>query len=711
MMASLMLLATFFGCTAAGIIVVWCVPRRGSATALAYTGAICSAELLAAGATGLLSDAETTATLWQFAPIGVISVGVSPFQSLFILITGAVGLPVSIFSASYLAHYARRYSLRYFALLYHAFLAAMIAVLIAHDILSFLLFWEAMSLLAYLLVTFETDSSAAAHAGLIMLAMSEIGLVLAIGALLLLANSAGSIDFTTIRAAATHLGVGLRLAVFLLSFVGFGVKAGLVPLNSWLPLAHPVAPTDVSALLSAVMVNLGIYGIALVNVVLMPPVGVGPGLLVLAIGAMTALLGILYATIQPELKCLLAHSTIENMGIIAAMVGAAMVFLSAGQAAAANLALLAALYHLLNHSLYKALLFTGAGAIQSAAGTRDLDRLGGLIHRMRWTALLVLGGVMAISALPPFNGFVSEWLSLQAILRAAELGSKPVRLIFALSGALLALTAGLAITCFIKVFALGFLGLPRTQQAASAREAPATTRWAMGLLGAACLILGILPTYVIPGLDHAIRFLSGSSVTAVLVPPFFTSASLPPAFVADFHAIGAQVGQHLLPGRGLVILLRGGVPNPVVFAISPSYGVVVFLILLGILAVIARRLTRHRHVVRQIPWAGGIGRLVPVLTYSASAFANPVRVVFHAVLRPQLTEEAIEDLPMHFTPAVRRSSTETHIVDRLLLQPALRGIELLAQILRRMHLGAVNVYASYVLGALLVAFAIWAGSR
>jgi len=711
MITGLVLLAIFFCCTAVGIVVAWLVPKHAIPSALAYSGAICSAVLIGAGAIGLFSDTQVTAVVWRFAPFGAISVGTSPFQSLFILITGAVGLPVSIFSTNYLTHYAHRYNLRYFALLYHSFLAAMIGVLIAHDVLSFLFSWEAMSVLAYLLVIFENDSAPAAHAGLTMLAMSEIGLILAIGALLLLANSAGSTAFAAIQVTAAGLGPGLHLAVFLLSFVGFGVKAGLVPLNSWLPLAHPVAPTNVSALLSAVMVNLGIYGIVLVNLVLMPPTDRGPGVIVLVAGAITALLGILYATIQADLKRLLAHSTIENMGIITAMIGAAMVFQAAGQSVAADLAILAALYHLLNHSLYKALLFAGAGAIQNATGTRDLDRLGGLIHRMSWTAVLFLGGVMAISALPPFNGFISEWLSLQTILRAVVLASKPTRLVFALSGAVLALTAGLAITCFVKVFALGFLGLPRTERAASAREAPRATRWAMGLLAATCLILGALPTYVIPVLDQAVRSISGSSAAAALVPPFFAPDRLPPAFVADFRAIGAEIGRHLLPGRGLVILLRGGASNPVVFAISPSYGVAVFMILLGLLAVGVRLRSGRQRVERKIPWSGGIGRLIPGLTYNASAFANPVRVVFRSLLRPKLTEEAIENIPVHFRPALRRSWTETHVVDRLLLQPALAGIELLARTLRRMHIGAVNVYATYVLGALLVAFVIWAGSR
>jgi hydrogenase-4 component B len=232
-------------------------------------------------------------------------------------------------------------------------------------------------------------------------------------------------------------------AVFLLSFFGFAVKAGLVPVNSWLPLAHPVAPTNVSALLSAVIVNLGIYGIIRFNLDLVPVTTSGPGLIVLVVGSFSALIGILYATVESEMKRLLAHSTIENMGIVAAGIGAAMIFLATGHQIVAGIALIAATYHLANHSVYKALLFLGTGAVEAGAHTRDLDRLGGISRMMPWTSAFFLIGVMAISALPPLNGFVSEWLTLQTVLRSVLLSSTPVKIVFAISGAMLALTAGL----------------------------------------------------------------------------------------------------------------------------------------------------------------------------------------------------------------------------------------------------------------------------
>ena len=709
-------LLAFFVLAGLGVAAALLAPLERKPPVLAAFGAAGAGALLIAGAAGLVGDKPVSLAYWYFAPFGTLRLGLDPLSAFFVLVTGAVALPVAVFSASYLERYREEYDLGYFGLLYHLFLAAIVGVLIARDVFTFLVAWEAMSVLSYLLVTYENDHDEASHAGFVMLAMSEAGMILAALALLLLADGAGSMDFTAMRAAAAGLPPGVRWAVFLLSFAGFGVKAGLVPVNSWLPLAHPVAPTNVSALLSAVMVNLGIYGIVLVNLSLMPPAGTAPGALVLAIGAHSALIGILYATIEPELKRLLAHSTIENMGIAAAGLGAGMIFLAAGETLPAALALLASFYHLANHALYKALLFTGTGAAQSGCGTRDLDRMGGLIHRMPMTALLFLAGVMAISALPPFNGFVSEWLTLQSILRSAVLASKPLRLVFALSGALLALTAGLAITCFVKVFAMGFLGLPRSRAAERASEAPAAMRSAMGLLAAACFLLGVLPTYVIPLIDHVVRELGGASATAALVPPFFLAGAhgghgLSAAFVSDFHAIGAQVGKGVVPGRGLVVLLQGGASNPVVFAISPSYAVVVFPLLLGLVFLVFRLFTLRRRLARRAVWAGGLGQLAPALTYTASGFANPVRVVFRAILRPRVVEEATEDVPAFFRPAIRRQQEEIHIVDRLLLRPAVSGLKALAGVLRRMHAGAVNVYASYVLLTLLVVFAIWAGSR
>ncbi len=707
-------LALFLVLCVAGVVAACLLPERRQSTALAWLASAAALAALLASVEVLLLDGAFELRLWPLMTLGPLSLALDPLSAVFVLTVALVFLPVSIFSASYMDKYLDKYSLRYFSVLYYTFLASLVFVLVADDVLSFMVAWEAMSVLSYLLVSYEHRRTESTQAGFLMLAMSEAGAIAVVLAFAILVNAAGRLDFPALRASAAALAGAGGLAVFLLSFFGFAVKAGLVPLSSWLPRAHPVAPTNVSALLSGVMVNLGIYGILRLNADLLPVADVGRGLLVLAIGSLSALVGILYATVENDLKRLLAHSTIENMGIITAALGAAFVFMAAGLPAIAAIALAAALYHTINHSAYKALLFIGSGSIEATAGTRDLDRLGGLLRGMPWTGAFWLVGALSIAALPPFNGFVSEWLTLQSILRSAALSSSAVKIVFALCGAALALTAGLAVTCFVKAFAMGFLGIARSRPAATAGEGPWLLKGSMALLAAICVLLGILPTYVIPVLDRAIVPMVHASAAEALVPPFFTvpaagDAGLSPAFVAEFHDLGAEVGRGVLPGRGLVVLHQGGEQNPVVFAMSTTLATVMLAALLALAYAAFRLPTWRRAVLTGPTWAGGLRWLRSEHTYTATGFANPVRVIFHAVLRPTTIEETTEAVALHFRTAIRREYNEVHIVDRLLLQPAVAAIRRLAGTMRRMHIGHVNAYAAYVLLTVLLVLLVGRG--
>jgi hydrogenase-4 component B len=713
MNATQLLLAFFILCLA-GAVFAFLTPPRWQPALLAAVGSLAALLVVIASTMLLVFGNEFHFTLWPVLTLGTLSFEADPLSAFFLVVAGLVFLPVSIFSSSYLTKYLAHHDVRYFSVLYHALFASIVLVLIAGDVISFLVAWELMSIASYLLVNYEFDRAESSQAGYVMLAMSEAGTIAVAIAFIMIAGATGGLGFSALRSAAPTVSDALRWAIFLLSFFGFSVKAGLIPVNSWLPLAHPVAPTNVSALLSAVIVNLGIYAIVRVNLDLAPATGAAPGLIVLVIGSVSALIGILYATIQGELKRLLAHSTIENMGIIAAGIGAAMVFVATGHRVVAALALVAALYHLANHSVYKALLFIGTGAVEAGAGTRDLDRLGGIIRGMPWTSAFFLVGVLSIAALPPFNGFVSEWLTLQAMLRSAVLSSTVIKVIFAICGALLALTAGLAVTCFVKVFATGFLGMQRSEAAAKAREAPAGARTSLALLAASCVMLGVLPTYVIPLIDRAVVPLVHESAAAALVPPFFTanarqSDKLPPAFIAEFHDLGAQVGREFLPGRGLVVLHRGEERNPVVFAMSTSYMLVALAAILALIFVAFRLLTRSRRIARSAAWDGGLRRLSPGLTYTATAFSNPVRVIFAALLSPTASEESTQAVAVHFRTAIRREYTEVHVVDRFILQPPIDILRGLAAVARRMHVGHVNAYAAYVLLTMLIVLIVGVG--
>jgi hydrogenase-4 component B len=708
------LLLGFFILCAAGAVLAFLVSRRWLPIVLATVGSLAALIILAASAMLLVSDAEFHATLWPVLTLGTLTLGADRLSAFFLFTAGVVYLPVSIFSGAYLKKYLDHYNLRYFSVLYYALFASIVLVLIADDVISFLVAWEFMSIASYLLVNYEFERAESSPAGYVMLAMSEAGTIAAAIAFILIAGAAGGLGFSAMRSAAPAGSDALRLAIFLLSFFGFAVKAGLVPVNSWLPLAHPVAPTNISALLSAVIVNLGIYGIVRVNLDLAPTLGAAPGLVVLVIGSLSALIGILYATIQGEMKRLLAHSTIENMGIVTAGVGAAMVFVAMGHQVVGAIALIAALYHLANHSVYKALLFLGTGAVEAGAGTRDLDLLGGIARRMPWTSGFFLISILSIAALPPFNGFVSEWLTLQTVLRSAELASTPIKIVFAVCGALLALTAGLAVTCFVKVFAMGFLGMSRSPGAAAATEARSGTRTPLAILAALCIALGILPTYVIPVIDRVVAPLAHASATAALVPPFFVADApqqdqLPPAFLSEFHDLGAQVGRGVLPGRGLVVLHRGEERNPVVFAMSTSYMAVVLAGIIAVIFIAFNLLTRYRGIVRGAAWDGGLRNLTPAVTYTATGFSNPVRVIFAALLHPAASEESTEAVAVHFRTAIRREYTEVHVIDRFVLQPPINILRSLAALVRRMQVGHVNAYAAYVLIALLFVLVIGLG--
>ncbi|HUK32423.1 MAG TPA: proton-conducting transporter membrane subunit, partial [Vicinamibacterales bacterium] len=568
-----------------------------------------------------------------------------------------------------------------------------------------------MSVLSYLLVAFEDDIEEHRRAGYLMLAVSEAGFLAALIGLLLLGTAAGSLEFAHMRAG-IGIGGGMRTMIFLLTFFGFGVKAGLVPVNLWLPRAYAAAPAPFVPVLAGVTLNLGLYGIFRVNADLLPTASLAPGLIALVVGTVSALVGILYATTENDLKVLLAHSSIENAGIITAGFGAGFVFTAAGRPALAAIGFLVALYHLANHSFYKTLLFVGAGIVDDHAGTRDLDRLGGLIHRMPWTALGVLAGVLSIAALPPFNGFVSEWLTLQTMLRAAELTSTSVKIVFALCGAGLALTAALAVTCFVKVFAMGFLGMTRSPEAEVASEPGGSALAPLAMLAACCLLLGVLPTYVIGAIDQAVRPIAHSSAAEALVPPFFAGSvghgTLPGAFVSEFHDLGAQVGQSVAPGPGLVMMHRGGTANPVVFAAAPTYLVLVLAGLLLLTFLVVRwALAGRRGVVQRSCWDGGIRRLLPEMTYTATGFSNPVRVIFQAVYRPTIVEDTPETVAVHFRTAIRREDEVVHIVDRVMLRPVKALMFGVAGQLARIHHGRLNVYVAYTLLLLIVLFGVF----
>jgi hydrogenase-4 component B len=701
------------GASGVGILLALAVRPMRTASVLVWLGCVTGAAAAVAGAIGLLTGEGFTYSLWSVPAITTLTLRLDSLSAAFLLVTGFVLVPASIYAGGELSEVAPKGRVRAFAIMLLALYASIVLILIAGDALSFLLAWEVMSVLCYVLIAsgHNEENGGQVGSGYLLLAMGEAGTLAAALGFLLLAVNATSVEFDALGAAASSLGRGGQWGVFLLTFFGFGVKAGLVPVNSWLQRAYTAAPRAFAPVLAGATLNLGLYGILRVNADLLPAAHIGTGLVALVVGTASALIGILYATTDNDLKSMLAHSSIENVGIVVAGAGAGMVFHAAHHPALAAIAFVASLYHLVNHSLYKTMLFIGVGSIEAQTGTRDMDRLGGLIKMMPLAAVGFLVGTLSIAGLPPLNGFVSEWLTLQALLRAAELSSVGVKIVFALCGAGLVLTAALAVTCFVKVFAMSFLGMRRLNTARRVGEAAPTALVSMAILVLLCIAFGVLPTYVIALLDPAATQVAGASAADALVPPFFAPAAghdaLPAAFAAEFHDLGAQVGQHVLPGSGLVLMHRGGEANPVVFAMSTSYMVVVLAGLLLVTFLVLRVwLTRRRRLMRGERWAGGVRRLLPEMTYTATGFSNPVRVIFDAIFRPTTVEDTRETVAEHFRNAIRLEKENVHIVDRLVVLPLKNLAISVADRLAHMHHGHISAYVAYVLIALVLAIAV-----
>ena len=420
-------------------------------------------------------------------------------------------------------------------------------VVLADDAFAFLFSWEFMSLASWALVMAHHQEAENRQAGFVYIVMASAGTLALLLAFGLLAGATGGYAFAAMRAAS--LAPLAAALVLVLALVGAGSKAGIVPLHVWLPLAHPAAPSHVSALMSGVMTKVAVYAFIRIAFDLVGPLPWWWATIVVVLGGVTAVLGVLYALMQHDLKRLLAYHTVENIGIIFIGLGLALGFRTNGMQAAAALAMTAALFHVLNHSLFKSLLFFGAGAVLNATGTRDMERLGGLIHRMPVTAFAFLAGSAAISALPPLNGFVSEWMTFQAILLSPDLPQWDLKIMVPAVGALLALSAALAAACFVKAYGVSFLGRPRSEPAARAEEVDRFSLAAMLALAALCLLAGLFPGFVIDGLSPVASLLTGARMpvqSAVswlsIVPVAASRSSYNGMLVFVFIVLSAGIG-------------------------------------------------------------------------------------------------------------------------------------------------------------------------
>ena len=465
------------------------------------------------GVTGLLAPEPWTASAQSTVPFLSFAVRLDSLASFFVLTISLAGLATSIFALGYVTEFYGRVSLGALGSLFNGFLLSMTLVVLADNGFFFLIVWELMSLLSYFLVVTEHEKAEVCYAGFFYLIMTHVGTAFIILAFLIFFQAGGSFSFESFRHTPQPLPEGMRTLAFLMALIGFGTKAGIVPLHVWLPYAHPAAPSHISALMSGVMIKTAIY--ALIRVYFDFLGGQFPwwwGFLVLLVGATSALLGVMYALMEHDLKRLLAFHSVENIGIILLGIGAGMIFQSYGLQELAALGLLAGLYHTINHAMFKALLFLGAGSLLYATHTRNLEEYGGLLRRMPWTGVFFLIGAVSISALPPTNGFVSEWLVFQSLFLSFQLPTVFLKLMLPIAAAILALTSVLALACFAKAFGIAFLALPRSAHARHAEEVPVPMRIGMALLAIVCVALGVAPMVVVPLLDRVAAPFAGMSI-------------------------------------------------------------------------------------------------------------------------------------------------------------------------------------------------------
>jgi hydrogenase-4 component B len=589
-----------------------------------------------------------------------------PLSSSFLVLLGVTAAGVSLFSAGYFRESEARSGGEGTApgllcLQYHVFLASMGLVLLADDAYAFMVAWELMAVSSYFLVTTQHRIPEIRRAGFLYLLMANVGalsILLAFGIL-----QGGSWRFTFDAMRAAHLAPGWAATAFLLALAGFGAKAGIVPLHVWLPEAHPAAPSPVSALLSGAMLKTAVYGLLRLTFDLIGHPTWWWGLAPLALGLLTALYGAVFAAVQTDMKRLLAYSSIENVGLIFTAVGVAIVFLGVGMPALAALALLAALYHSMNHAVMKSLLFLGTGSVLHATGERNLGRLGGLIGRMPWVAALSLVGALALAGLPPLNGFVSEWLLLQSFLFADEIPRTFANLLIPMGAAVVALCAALAGYVMVKFYGVIFLGQPRESALTSAHDCGGLERVGLGWLAAACVLLGLAPASVVSALAPVMRQLTGSSVPQgaswwLLAPVPMRAVSYSP----------------------LVLLLVGA-----------SVVALTFLLV---------RLFYHQRIRRATAWDCGSGALTARMQDTAEGFGQPIRNIFQSFFEIERELPSPDDVAPRYRIAIHDR------IWRGLYEPLAGWVQWLADRMAVVQQGRIAVYLLYGFLALTLLLAL-----
>lgn len=605
---------------------------------------------------GTSSLASGTSFFWEYVtaiPLATLSFHITPLTAFFTFIIGVVATAASVYNIHYLRKLYEHHNPAVFMFFYNGFLLSLFLVALSANAICFLFAWELMSLASYFLVVFERHQRRNIRAGLIYVVMTHVATGFLLIMFFILGNHAGSFAFADFELQAQTLPPITASLVFVLALIGFGTKAGIIPLHVWLPEAHPAAPSSVSALMSGVMIKTGILMLIRVTFTFLPEPMLWWGIVVLIIAAISSLLGVLYALTEHDIKRLLAYHSIENIGIILLGVGAALVFKTLDLSALATMSLVAALYHTMNHALFKTLLFFGAGTVVNATNTRNMELYGGLIKRLPYTAALFLIGSLAISGIVPFNGFVSEWLTFQSLFSGLTLPGLGSRSVFLIATGALAFTSGLAAACFVKVFGITFLARPRTPENTRVQEGGPSMLVASASIALLCLLTGIFPTFV---LGHLSR-----------------------------------IAQTTLPSESTLVSATSYLPAPAMMTVLGS------LVLGVVVAFLVTALVPKQKKIIAPTWNCGTP-LTPRMEITATGFSRSLITIFSGVLRPtKQSQIEYQDAAMRYLPTSHSITLHTHnVYAAYLYRPLARLAIQLSQYMARMQSGSTNAYVLYI---------------
>jgi hydrogenase-4 component B len=594
-----------------------------------------------------------------------------PLSIFFLVTIITLSIPAFIYSLGYLKGHYSNNKILLGHILFFLFVASMLLVVTVSNAFTFLIVWEIMSFVSYFLVIFDSEHEKSVQAGTIYLIMTHIGTAFLMAAFFLMYKYCGSFDFIAIKSALASMPDAQKDIVFLLLLAGFGTKAGIVPLHIWLPYAHPQAPSHISCLMSGVMIKTAIYGIIRFAIFMLGVNSIWWGVLVIVLACISCLVGVIYALMEHDIKTLLAYHSVENIGIILLGIGSSMLFIKMGLSTLAVLAMCAGLYHLINHAAFKGLLFLCSGSVYNATGTRDIEKLGGLIKKMPWTSAYFLTGAMAISALPPLNGFVSEWLTLIVLFLGALTVAGGFKLFLCLTAAVLALTGGLAAACFVKAFGITFLARARSAKAEAAKECGISMNIGMGLLAVMTLLLGLGAVLII----KLLTIISGNTLGIDLSQISFTLNN----FIVD-------------PVYGKGIYLS-----------TPLMAILLLAVFVVILAGV-RILFGRSKVATSSTWDCGYYKLTPRNEYTATGFSKPFRLAFSFFLLPFRKIQKVKESHYHVKSFYYETHT-TKIFREYFYQKLLGWTFNTAKYIRGMQTGSIHLYLGYIFLAVLVLIA------